>query len=109
MNISGNIKKMLSSLSANESTSNNSIVNYALPIGDQTLAMNDLIGQHISITFDGQINCINCGKKSNKSFAQGHCFPCMRKLASCDTCIVKPELCHFHEGTCREPDWGETN
>ena len=22
---------------------------------------------------------------------------------------MKPELCHFHAGTCREPQWGETN
>lgn len=22
-------------------------------------------------------------------------------------CIVKPETCHFHEGTCREPEWAE--
>ena len=104
MQISGNIKKMQSSI--NEE---NSSVNYKLPIGDQSVPMNELIGQNLTITFEGKINCINCGRKSNKSFAQGHCFPCMRKLASCDTCIVKPELCHFHEGTCREPDWGETN
>lgn len=22
-------------------------------------------------------------------------------------CMVKPELCHYHKGTCREPEWGE--
>ena len=27
--------------------------------------------------------------------------------ASCDICIVKPELCHYEKGTCREPKWGE--
>ena len=104
MQISGNIKKMQSSI--NEE---NSSVQYRLPIGGQALPMNELVGQNLAITFEGQINCINCGRKSNKSFAQGHCFPCMKKLASCDTCIVKPELCHFHMGTCREPDWGEEN
>ena len=31
----------------------------------------------------------------------------MKKLARCDTCIVSPEKCHYHEGTCREPEWGE--
>ena len=30
-------------------------------------------------------------------------------LAQCDTCIIKPEKCHFAQGTCREPEWGETN
>jgi hypothetical protein len=31
----------------------------------------------------------------------------MQTLAQCDMCIVKPELCHYHLGTCREPEWGE--
>lgn len=104
MHISGQVKKLISDI--NPKTHE---VNYSLPIGDQKLPLNDLIGQRLQITFSGDINCINCGRKTNKSFAQGHCFPCMRSLASCDTCIMKPELCHFHKGTCREPDWGETN
>ena len=29
------------------------------------------------------------------------------KLAACDICILKPELCHYKNGTCREPAWGE--
>ncbi len=24
-------------------------------------------------------------------------------------CIVRPETCHYHLGTCREPEWGLTN
>ena len=38
---------------------------------------------------------------------QGHCYPCFKRLAQCDTCIMKPETCHFFQGTCREPEWGE--
>jgi hypothetical protein len=30
-------------------------------------------------------------------------------LAQCDSCIIKPELCHYDKGTCREPEWGEAN
>ena len=104
MQISGNIKKLVSDIDSDSRE-----VNYSLPIGEELLPLNQYIGSHLSISFSGEINCINCGRKTNKSFAQGHCFPCMRSLASCDTCIVKPELCHFHEGTCREPEWGETN
>ena len=69
--------------------------------------MNGLIGTEIRLHFEGEIRCINCERKTRKSFAQGHCFPCMRKLASCDTCIVRPERCHYAAGTCREPSWGE--
>jgi len=33
----------------------------------------------------------------------------MQHLAACDMCILKPEQCHYHEGTCREPEWGDTH
>ena len=33
----------------------------------------------------------------------------MRKLASCDMCMMKPETCHHEQGTCREPQWGTEN
>ncbi len=104
MQIIGNTRKLHSDINPDTRE-----VSYSLPIGDEFLPMNVLIGKSITIKNEGEINCINCGRKSNKSFAQGHCFPCMRKLASCDTCIMKPELCHFHEGTCREPGWAEKN
>lgn len=104
MHISGNVKKLVSNINLNTRE-----VDYSLPIGEQLLPLNQYIGQQLKISFAGEINCINCGRKTKKSFAQGHCFPCMRSLASCDTCIMRPELCHFHEGTCREPEWGETN
>lgn len=32
---------------------------------------------------------------------------CMRKLPECDICIVKPELCHFAAGTCRDANWAK--
>ena len=82
-------------------------VSYQLPIGDQFLDMNALIGAQIDLHYLGEINCIHCGRKTNKSFNQGYCFPCMQRLAECDICLVRPELCHYHLGTCREPSWGE--
>ncbi len=82
---------------------------YSLPVGDETVAMNALLGRSVGLRFTGNIHCVACGRKTNKSFNQGHCFPCLRKLASCDDCIVRPERCHYHLGTCREPAWGEAN
>ncbi len=84
-------------------------VSYQLPIGDQLIPINSLIGLQIRMDFTGNIYCIECGRKIKKSFNQGYCFPCVRSLAACDTCIVKPELCHYHQGTCRDPLWGESN
>jgi hypothetical protein len=43
---------------------------------------------------------------TKKSYSGGFCFPCSQKLAQCDLCFMKPELCHFAQGTCREPEWG---
>ncbi|WP_413231706.1 DUF2797 domain-containing protein [Marinobacter sp.] len=84
-------------------------IDYTLKVGDTRLPLNDLIGHPIRIDFEGVIRCIHCDRKTKKSFGQGYCYPCFRKLAACDSCIVSPEKCHYHEGTCREPEWGETH
>lgn len=97
----GTLRKMTTRLA--------STVEYALPLGEEALPLNAQLGQSLTLTHTGQIFCLHCGKKTKKSFSQGHCFPCMKKLASCDLCIMKPETCHYHLGTCREPSWGEAN
>ncbi len=84
-------------------------VGYVLRVGDHRLPLNELIGQPIEITFTGEIRCTHCDRKTNKSFSQGYCFPCFKRLAACDTCIMSPEKCHHHLGTCREPEWGQTH
>ncbi|MBQ4811951.1 hypothetical protein A7985_16760 [Pseudoalteromonas luteoviolacea] len=84
-------------------------IQYQLPIGDELVNLNEYFGREITLTFSGNIYCCSCGKKTKKSYSQGHCFVCMKKLASCDMCIMKPETCHFDKGTCREPEWGEAN
>lgn len=84
-------------------------IQYQLPLGDYLLPLNPLIGKTLTLSYEGQINCIACGKETKKSFQQGYCYMCSRKLARCDFCILKPVLCHYHKGTCREPKWGEDN
>ena len=82
-------------------------VQYQLPLDDQRIALNDLMGHSIRLEHKGDIHCIHCGRRSKKSFSQGYCYPCFTKLPQCDTCIMSPEKCHFHHGTCRDPQWGE--
>ncbi len=84
-------------------------VQYALPLGGEDVPINPLLGQSVRLAWAGQISCIACDRNIKKSFSQGYCYPCFRKLAECDSCIVKPELCHYAAGTCREPTWGEAN
>lgn len=99
INISGNIRKMHARL--------DHPVSYSISFSDERVAMNELLGKKISLEFSGKINCVHCGRNTNKSFNQGYCYPCFQKLAQCDSCIISPEKCHYESGTCREPLWGE--
>lgn len=84
-------------------------VEYQLPINGELIALNPLIGQPVSLTYQGEIHCIECGRKTKKSYNQGYCYPCFKSLAACDLCIMKPETCHHHMGSCRQPQWGESH
>jgi len=104
--LTGTLRKMRAELGTENHPDE---VNYFLRVGEQELPLNPYIGQQLKLEFLGNIECKNCGNKTKKSFSQGFCFPCMRRLAQCDMCILKPETCHYHKGTCREPEWGEKN
>ena len=82
-------------------------VRYELAVGERRLAVDERIGKQLSLTFTGNIFCIACGRKTTKSFAQGHCFPCFKSRAECDLCVMRPHTCHYHLGTCRDAAWGE--
>lgn len=84
-------------------------VAYEMVLGENRVPLNGLLGQSLQLEFLGEINCIHCDRRTSKSFNQGYCYPCFRRLAQCDSCIMSPEKCHFHLGTCREPEWGEAN
>lgn len=106
----GAVEKMTAQLDSNN------VVQYQLPLlsidGEttkQSIDLNPLIGKQISLHFSGTIACKNCGKRTKKSYSQGFCYPCMSKLPQCDMCIMKPETCHYHKGTCRDATWGENN
>ncbi|QCZ93373.1 DUF2797 domain-containing protein [Salinimonas iocasae] len=102
--LTGNIAKMRVSATPDDNT-----VRYSLPVGEQFIEMNDLIGSEVEVSHSGLIHCVHCGSKTKKSFNQGYCYRCLITLAQCDSCIIKPEKCHYHEGTCREPEWGEAH
>ena len=82
-------------------------VAYGMRLSEHTVPLNPLIGQTVKLTYSGEIFCVACGRKTKKSFNQGYCYPCFQSLAQCDSCIIHPERCHFDQGTCREPAWGE--
>ena len=97
----GNLRKMQTELDAT--------VRYQLMMGDDPVDMNELIGQSLQMRFDGQINCIECGRQTKKSFGQGFCYPCFRDSPSASECILRPELCRAHEGEARDMEWAEAH
>ncbi len=84
-------------------------VRYFLSLDTRRVALETLLGCALRLRHTGAIFCIACGRKTSRSFNQGYCFPCFRRLARCDLCVVRPDRCHYHLGTCREPEWGDAH
>ena len=87
-------------------------VQYHLPLEDLRgrgvrVDLNECIDREVALLHMGEIHCIACARKTRKSYNQGYCYPCFQTLAACDLCILKPETCHYFQGTCRQPEWGE--
>ena len=82
------------------------LAQYYLNTGEDRLFMNELVGKKLTLSYQKEIHCTACGKKTSKSYGGGYCYPCTIKLPECDMCILKPELCHFDKGTCRDSQWG---
>ncbi|WP_197722119.1 DUF2797 domain-containing protein [Sulfuriflexus mobilis] len=101
MKLAGHLRKMRVSLE--------SPVTYTLLVDNEAETLNPHVGKRLRMAYSGDIHCLACGRKTSKSYSQGHCYPCSQSLASCDLCIMKPETCHYAAGTCREPQWGEQN
>ena len=99
--IIGNLRKLKSEFQ--------SPVDYYLRIGDLEIPLNTWLGQFISFRYTHTIHCIQCQRKTNKSFQQGFCYSCLRKLMECDLCMIFPERCHVQQGTCPTDDWAHAH
>ena len=84
-------------------------VEYELPIGDELVYMNHLIGKYIAFKWLKEIYCVVCGRKINKSFAQGFCYPCFLNAPETSECIFRPELCQAQDGIARDMEWAENH
>jgi len=73
-----------------------------------SVELSDKLGWHFRLAHTGVIRCQGCGNTTRKSYSQGHCYPCFKRLASCDLCVMAPHRCHYDQGTCRDPAWGES-
>ncbi|TXJ08921.1 MAG: DUF2797 domain-containing protein [Acinetobacter sp.] len=82
-------------------------VEYKFVLDQFNTDLMNLIGQDIQLEWTGRVFCVSCGTKTPKSYSQGHCFKCFKSKAECDMCILKPETCHYHLGTCREEEFAQ--
>jgi hypothetical protein len=98
---SGNLLKMR--------VEKNDPVHYFLVLGDSEIHLNPFIGKNISLSFNGQINCVACGRLISKSFAGGFCYQCMVESPLNAECIIRPELCEAHLGKGRDIEWEKKN
>ena len=108
MELQGICHKMhagLKDLSLTDQQTHKANVEYKFILDRSEIELPFSLGQEIEIEATGNIYCVSCGAKTPKSYSQGHCFKCMKTKASCDMCIMKPETCHYHLGTCREDDF----
>ena len=81
---------------------------YSLKFTDgHLIPLNDRIGSGIEVKSLAEVECRHCAKVSKRSFGGGYCYDCFSTLARCDLCVVSPDRCHYAQGTCREPAWGE--
>jgi hypothetical protein len=99
MQYEGNIKKMRTELATP--------VKYTLPIGEQQINMNALIGKDIKMNYEGQINCISCGKRTKTSFSQGFCYNCLQTAPEASESVIRPELSKTQFGIARDLEWGK--
>lgn len=84
-------------------------IQYFLAVDNEWLPMNELIGKDITLEFEGQINCIICGKKTKKSFGNGACYSCFMNAPQASPCIINPELCEAHLGKGRDVEYEQAN
>lgn len=94
---SGTLAKLKSTL--------DSPVQYQLIVGETAVDLNPLLNKQIQLCYEGGIYCIQCQRKTNKSFQQGYCFPCMQRLNECGNCAIFPEKCKVESGACPKDDW----
>ncbi|MDG2369294.1 MAG: DUF2797 domain-containing protein, partial [Flavobacteriales bacterium] len=103
MNFSGNIRKMKSSLKDE--------VQYVLPLYNNLnknhfVPMNQFIGSTITISFSGLINCVETGRRINKTYGEGMCYDAWKNSPNAVESIIRPELSRIHEGIAlRDEKW----
>ncbi len=73
-------------------------IRYFLSLDEKPTLISDKLGVTVTLSFDGKITCVECGRKIKKTYNEGYCFPCARDLPENDMCGVRPETCEHEFG-----------
>ncbi len=84
-------------------------INYRFIIGEQQIALNELIGKKIKMQFNGKINCILCGAPIKKSYGTGFCYNCTQSAPQADESVFHPELSKSQYGIYRDQAYAEAH
>ena len=90
MKLSGQVRKMKAESEAP--------IQYFLDLNKEPNSLNSFIGSNLNIKWEGIITCVECGRKTKKSYDQGYCFVCSRDLPENEMCSFRPELCDHENG-----------
>ena len=76
----------------------NDKVQYSLVKDSEEIILNDLLGQKISLSFNGKVQCASCKTFPKKLFAQGFCYDCFMNAPQAADWIIHPEKSKAHLG-----------
>ena len=82
---------------------------YTLPLGDEMIDVNGLIGRILSMRFTGRIRCF-CGELKTKVYRQNFCYNCFWEKPQAGDPIFHPEKSQAHLGIeDRDLEWEKAN
>ena len=84
-------------------------VAYFLNLDKNSYLLNPHIGKPMGLKWTGTITCIECGRKTRKSYDQGYCFVCSRDLPQNAMCSFRPELCVHEKGNEADREFWRTH
>ncbi len=80
---------------------------YVLHNARASVSLNEHLEQGVILRRGAANTCVHCAAQSRRLYPGGYCYTCFSTLAACDLCVVNPARCHFHAGSCRQPEWGQ--
>ena len=75
--------------------------------GEENLSISECLNRGVELRLVEDKRCVHCNKGISSTYASAYCFDCANSLAQCDLCILSPSKCHYHQGTCRDPEWAD--